>query len=63
MIEYAKIILPKVSFSKDLFAKELKKCIGWVEKEEQQELRDWCYENFYNQYPNVLSMAFEGVAA
>ena len=63
MLEYAKTILPKVSFSKDLFSKELKKCIDWVEKDELQELYLWCYQKFGDIYPDVLSKAFANIAA
>lgn len=63
MLEYAKTILPKVSFSKDLFSKELHKCIDWVEKDELQELYMWCYKNFWEIYPDVLKKAFANVAA
>ena len=63
MLEYAKVILPKVSFSKTLFRKELKKCIEWVDKEQINELLKWCYRNFGHTYPDVLSEAFSDVAA
>jgi len=63
MLEYAKVILPKVSFSKSLFSKELKKCIQWVEEDQVKELFNWCYENFSDEYPDVLSEAFSGIAA
>lgn len=63
MLEYAKVILPKVSFSKDLFKKELNKCIGWLEEDQIHELFTWCNENFKEMYPDVLSQAFAGVAA
>lgn len=63
MLEYAKVILPKVSFSKDLFMKELNKCINWVEKDQINELYTWCNENFYQTYPDVISKAFSGIAA
>lgn len=63
MFEYAKIILPKVSFSKDLFRKELNKCIDWVEPDELHELYKWCYENFNEMYPDVLAEAFNTIAA
>jgi len=63
MIEYAKILLPKVSFSKELFQKELNKCIGWVEQEQLHELYNWCFENFNDLYPDVLADAFAGIAA
>lgn len=63
MLEYAKIILPKVSFSKELFKKELTKCIKWVEAEEVKELHDWCYKNFQNKYADVLDEVFSCIAA
>lgn len=63
MLEYAKIILPKVSFSKELFRKELNKCIHWVEPEQINELYKWCNENFNEMYPDVLAEAFADIAA
>ena len=63
MLEYAKVLLPKVSFNKELFSKELKKCIQWVEKDQVMELYSWCYLNFGTIYPDVLSEAFENIAA
>jgi hypothetical protein len=63
MMEYAKTILPKVSFSKELFRKELNKCIHWVEPSQIQELYMWCLENFKEMYPDVLNEAFAEVAA
>jgi len=63
MLEYAKVILPKVSFNKRLFRKELNKCLKWIEPEEVQELREWCYKNFKCQYPDVLEEVFENIAA
>jgi hypothetical protein len=63
MLEYAKIILPKVSFSKELFMKELNKCINWVDKDQINDLYSWCYANFNGIYPDVISKAFSGIAA
>lgn len=63
MIEYAKMILPKVSFNKDLFRKELTKCINWVEPESLNDFHQWCYQNFNNMYPDVLAKAFADIAA
>lgn len=63
MLEYAKVILPKVSFSKQLFQKELAKCIQWVEPSEIQELYEWCLKNFNDKYPDVLEKAFSYIAA
>lgn len=61
MIEYAKTILPKVSFSRKLFRKELNKCIGWMTPQELGELKVWCQTRFSNQYPKILEEAFEQV--
>lgn len=63
MLEYAKVILPKVSFSRELFRKELAKCINWVSEAEIDNLREWCYENFREMYPEVLNNAFAMNAA
>jgi hypothetical protein len=59
MLEYFKLILSKVSFSKELFEKELKKAIAVLEMEDLKELEQWCYENYGEYYPNVLSRCFE----
>lgn len=63
MLEYAKVILPKVSFSRELFQKELHKCINWVNDSEVENLRKWCFENFMGMYPDILTEAFEKTAA
>ena len=63
MLEYAKTILPKVSFSRELFKKELHKCIGWIESNQIQELSDWCFKNFSDKYPVILAEEFSNVAA
>jgi hypothetical protein len=63
MIEYAKTILPKITFSRELFRKELFKCIGWVDKKELSELQNWCMDNFGEIYPDILEEAFNGIAA
>ncbi|MBL7966387.1 MAG: hypothetical protein JNK09_05260 [Prolixibacteraceae bacterium] len=63
MLEYARVILPKVSFSRELFRKELRKCISWVEDSELMKLKEWCFENFKDQYPDILHEAFEKKAA
>jgi len=58
MLEYAKVILPKVSFSRDLFRKELTKCINWVGDSEFDYFKSWCFDNFQDMYPEILSEAF-----
>lgn len=64
MIEYAKVILPKISFSRDLFRKELIKCVKWAENpKDLNELREWCNSNFGEMYPEILNDVFSTVAA
>lgn len=64
MNEYAKVILPKVSFSRDLFRKELAKCANWAEQpDEMNDLTQWCYENFGEMYPEILEQVFSQTAA
>ena len=63
MMEYAIVILPKVSFSRDLFRKEFTKCIDWVGESELNDLKIWCFENFMEMYPDILTKAFAKKAA
>lgn len=58
MLEYAKVILPNVSFNRELFRKELAKCINWVGDSELDYLKRWCFDNFQEQYPDLLIEAF-----
>jgi len=59
MLQYAKDILPKVVTWDTLFRKELIKCVAWEEANERYALRNWCYHNFYDLYPEILSEVFE----
>ncbi|MEQ8551766.1 MAG: hypothetical protein RIC06_04210 [Cyclobacteriaceae bacterium] len=45
-LEYCKIILKKVSFSRELFKKEFTKALNMLAKHESRELSVWCLENF-----------------
>ncbi len=58
MLEYFKTILSKVSFSKTLFEKELRKAIKALIGEELQELRKWCYKKFGHIYRTILNSCF-----
>ncbi|WP_026999041.1 hypothetical protein [Eisenibacter elegans] len=54
MLEYVKTILQKVSFDKNLFEKELRKSIArYLETEEVDELRKWCYGQFSHSQDHV----------
>ncbi len=60
MIQYAKVILPKVCLWEELYKKELQKCVGWSSPEELKELRNWCYENFNDLYSDIHNEVFFG---
>jgi len=59
MLEYTKLILRKVSFSKELFGKELKKSIKWLKKEEILVLQTWCVLTFGDIYGDVIQETFK----
>ncbi len=62
MLEYFKTILSKVSFSKFLFEKELRKAIKALVDEELRELQKWCYKKFGDVYQAVLNRCFDAPA-
>ena len=61
MLEYVKLILLKVSFSKSLFEKELRKAIRTLIPTELLQLRGWCYEQFASRYLALLDRHFAPV--
>ena len=63
MLEYIKIILGKVSFSKELFEKELRKAINMLMPNEVEKLKVWCYAKFSDLYEEVLNRSFQGLAS
>ncbi|MDQ2794624.1 MAG: hypothetical protein M3Y12_11565 [Bacteroidota bacterium] len=59
MLDYVKMILLKVSFSKMLFEKELRKALKiLVVPAELLEFRRWCYQQFSRIYRRVLKRVF-----
>lgn len=58
MMEYAKVILPVVSDWKELFRKELIKCLNWLDTEEDTEFYRWCNEMFSDDYPEIIGRSF-----
>ncbi len=60
MFELSKEILQKVSFDRELFQKELKKAIKWLQNTaEVKKLRSWCIEKFGHVYNEIIAKAFE----
>ena len=58
MLDYVKQILSKVSFDALLFEKELRKALRTLVKQEVEELKNWCYTQFYNTHPTILNRCF-----
>jgi hypothetical protein len=55
MLEYAKLILDRVSFDAFLFEHELKKALASLQDEKsKEELSLWCYEKFSSKYGQIL---------
>ena len=46
MLEYCKVILHKVRFSKTLFKKEYRKSFAYLHPEDHLELKGWLRNNF-----------------
>lgn len=61
MLNYAKTVLTKVSFSALLFEKELRKAIKVLVADEVRELKHWCYTRFGNEYEAILNRCFVAV--
>jgi hypothetical protein len=58
MLDYVKTILEKVSFDAHLFEKELKKSLNELIKDDVEELKRWCYDNFGNRHRQILNQCF-----
>lgn len=63
MLEYVKLILQKVSFSRSLFEKELRKAIRTLIPDELLQLRTWCYAQFAGRYRALLDQQFASLTA
>lgn len=59
MLEFCKKILTNVSFDRLLFAKELRKAVKWVSKEERRQLKAWCIQQFGNVYQDEITASFQ----
>jgi hypothetical protein len=53
MFEYQKMILEKVSFSKQLFIKEFEKSKKWLSNKEFKDLISWINKTFN---PNIIQV-------
>jgi hypothetical protein len=58
MLDYVKMILLKVSFSKKLFEKELRKALLHIQPADLLGFKTWCYQQFARLYRRVLKRVF-----
>ncbi|MES2588916.1 MAG: hypothetical protein V4622_08050 [Bacteroidota bacterium] len=59
MLELSKNILKKVSFDVNLFQKELKKALVWIQnKDDIAKFREWCLKEFGKSHQLVLQKVF-----
>jgi len=61
MLQYFKTILKKVSFSAELFEKELRKAIKALVGGDLNELKEWCFAEFGRVYGSILRRNFTTV--
>ncbi|MDQ2771102.1 MAG: hypothetical protein M3Y54_11450 [Bacteroidota bacterium] len=62
MLDYVKMILLKVSFSKALFEKELRKSFRLLLPAELPDFHTWCYQQFARVYRRILKRVFGELA-
>ena len=58
MLEMSKLILQKVSFDKQLFTKELRKAVRWLQPDEKMILKVWCLTTFGEIYRDTIIDVF-----
>jgi len=61
MLEYTKTILKKVSFSSDLFRKELLKSLRFLKREEIIMLQIWCMISYNDKYADIIREVFRNI--
>lgn len=63
MLEYSMAVLEKVSFSRELFRKELEKSKRLLKDDEIELLRAWCRASFKEKYPDIIGEVFGNYSA
>lgn len=58
MLSHQKKVLENVCFDKELFKKELYKCLAWLEKEEVEELVEWLKNNYWDSNSKEIIAVF-----
>lgn len=62
MLELCKRVLSKVSFDRQLFAKELRKSAQRLGADELRALRDWCLGRYGHCYSDLIEETFRAYA-
>ena len=55
MLEYCKTILQKVSFDSNLFEKELRKAVHYINPNELKDFLAWVHLNYGKEFADVIS--------
>ena len=58
MLEAQKKVIDGVSYSKELFKKELLKSFAWLDVYELRSLRAWVVSKYYHLYPEIIDEVF-----
>lgn len=58
MLEVQKKVLEGVSFSKELFKKELIKSHAWLNHKELEDLQTWVIKNYRSIHPEIINEVF-----
>ncbi len=59
MLELSKNILKKVSFDLNLFQKELKKALTWIQNSDDiAKFKEWCLKEFGHSHKLILQKVF-----
>jgi hypothetical protein len=61
MLEHQKIILKNVIDDRELFLKELKKSMTWLEEDDIKKLYIWLRANFWSSHRDTLQLIFKKV--
>jgi hypothetical protein len=59
MLDHQKIILENVIDNRELFMKELKKSITWLDEDDVKKLYLWLKTNFWSSHGDTLRLIFK----
>jgi len=58
-IRYAKEVLSKVSFERNIFKRELKKFLNIIHPDQHQEFKEWCINEFKSEHLETIESVFQ----